>query len=402
MTSFRGWLERIEARLSLLPTLLVRADALASRLEELIARTDGVAARVDDGRREADQRGARLGTVDLSLEASRSELSELLQRQSDYQLALETRLQSLSDGIHRVEESAVTHRSELQALRESNDALMRELYRAVEDRERMRASLGRIEARQLSDARLDDAEFSVYSQGGEDGILQRLCQAMPEIPKTFVEFGVEDYREANTRFLLLSGGWRGLVLDGSEENVARIRNGRAYWHADLTAETAFVTRENIDDLLTANGFSGELGVLSIDIDGNDYWVWEAISVVRPWIVSVEFNWRFGPDRAVTVPYRPDFERSRANPSWLYFGASLAALEKLAERKGYALVAATSGAVNAFFVEKTRIPVGLPTRTARELWRSGRFSEARDESGNMVKLTAEAQMRLVESLPVVEV
>ena len=134
-----------------------------------------------------------------------------------------------------------------------------------------------------------------------------------EAPPSFIEFGVETYRESNTRFLLVKDNWRGLVIDGSETNVASIRALSEYWRHDLTAVASFITRDNINDLFADAGFTGEVGLLSIDIDGNDYWVWEAIDVVSPVIVVVEYNSVFGPEAQVTVPYAADFTPARRPP-----------------------------------------------------------------------------------------
>lgn len=123
---------------------------------------------------------------------------------------------------------------------------------------------------------LSDAEFTVYSQRGEDGILEWLLQRVPIGSKRFIEFGVDRYVEANTRFLLLNRNWKGLVIDASPTNVAAIHDDPIYYSYGLTAVCSFVTRENINRLFLGAGFGGDIGVLSIDIDGNDYWVWEAI------------------------------------------------------------------------------------------------------------------------------
>ena len=213
---------------------------------------------------------------------------------------------------------------------------------------------------------------------------------------------MEDYNEANTRFLLTDGGWAGLVLDSERANITRIRQSPLYWRYRLKAEQAWITRENVNQVIVEHGINGEIGCLSIDIDGNDWWVWDAVSTVDPIVVAIEYNWRFGPDRSVTVPYEPEFDRSRAHPSWLYFGASLVALERLGERKGYALVATSSSGVNAFFVRHDMLTNDIPIRTARELWRPGRYSECRDETGNLIKLSNDEQIELLQSLPVVEV
>ena len=142
---------------------------------------------------------------------------------------------------------------------------------------------GRIELRQCQDRDhpdLNENEFRVFSQFGEDGIIQFLLTAdWRRVPERFIEFGVEDYQEANTRFLLFQRYWSGLVIDGSSENVDRIHRSGICWARTLTALSSFVTTENINQLITNAGFSGPLGLLSVDIDGNDYWVWKAINCV---------------------------------------------------------------------------------------------------------------------------
>lgn len=266
----------------------------------------------------------------------------------------------------------------------------------------MHRAIGRVEARQLTSAPFEESGFQVSSQDGEDGLLWRLAQCVPRDRRVFVEFGVEDYQEANTRFLLTDGRWSGLVLDADEENVERIRSSSLYWQYNLQAEQAWVTRENVNAVLAEHEMTGEIGCLSIDIDGNDWWVWDAIDVVNPIVISVEFNWRFGPTRAVTVPYDETFDRRIAHPSWLYFGASLKALEMLGARKGYALVGVSASAVNAFFVRSDRLTAQLPARHAEDLWLPGRYSECRDSEGNLTKLSSADQMSLVASLPLEEV
>ena len=207
----------------------------------------------------------------------------------------------------------------------------------IEERsKKIQEALGRIEGRQLRDlpaADIQGAEFRAFSQWGEDGILQHLLRHLPVSRKIFVEFGVENYTESNTRFLLTNNNWAGLVIDGSRENVEYIKKDEIYWRYNLKAENAFITKDNINDLIHRNGISGEIGLLSIDIDGNDYWVWEAINAVIPSVVVVEYNSRFGPERAVTVPYDPEFFRTTAHYSNIYYGASLAALCLLGKRKG---------------------------------------------------------------------
>jgi hypothetical protein len=194
-----------------------------------------------------------------------------------------------------------------------------------------------------------EVEFQVFSQFGDDGIIQYLVHSLPVRERTFVEFGVENYTEANTRFLLVKDKWSGLVLDGSEANIDYINKDWISVFHDLRAKQAFITAENIDGLLKEAGFFGRIGLLSIDIDGMDYWVWRAMTSVDPAIVVIEYNATFGPERAITVPYDAEFVRSVAHPSRLYWGASLIALQELGAIKGYKFVGCNANGNNAYFV-----------------------------------------------------
>ena len=217
--------------------------------------------------------------------------------------------------------------------------LARMLMTGMAQLERLQLAVGRLErlarAREAGD--FNAHEYGVFSQWGEDGLIAHLVSRVPIEHRTFVEFGVEDYREANTRFLLMTQNWRGLVLDGSDAHIRAIRADDVSWRYDLDARCAFVTRDNINGLLRDAGFTGDLGLLSIDIDGNDYWVWEAIDAVSPRIVVAEYNSLFGARHAVTVPYDEAFVRGRKHHSNLYYGASIAALARLGAAKGYSLV-----------------------------------------------------------------
>jgi len=278
--------------------------------------------------------------------------------------------------------------------------------RSIEERsKRMQEALGRIEARQLRDlpaADLHAAGFRVYSQWEEDGILQHLLRHVPISMNVFVEFGVENYTESNTRFLLMNDNWAGLVIDGSSRNIEFIKKDEIYWSHNLKAEQAFITRENINDLIRRNGIGGEIGLLSIDIDGNDFWVWEAIDCVLPSIVVIEYNARFGAERAVTVPYDPGFVRFKAHPSNIYYGASLAALCVLGQRKGYSFVGCNRAGNNAFFVRSALRPAGLPELTPLQGFVGLQFRESRDASGQLAFLTAEEEAAVLNTLPVAEI
>ena len=253
-----------------------------------------------------------------------------------------------------------------------------------------------------ADISLPGVEFQVFSQWGEDGIIQYLLHHVTVPNRNFVEFGVENYLEANTRWLVEGHNWSGLVIDGSQQHVDAIKSDAIYWKHRLKAVSAFVDAENINRLISGNGISGDVGLLSVDIDGMDYWVWKAIDVVTPAIVVVEYNSLFGPARSVTVPYDPNFVRQKAHYSWSYYGASLAALVGLGKTKGYAFVGSNSAGNNAFFVKSDLLRSPLRELTAQQGYVKRTFREARNQDGKLMFPTFEEEAALIEGLPLVEV
>jgi hypothetical protein len=278
-----------------------------------------------------------------------------------------------------------------------------ELIRRVDD---LQKAVGRVEGRQLSASNgsyrsLQDFEFKVYSQWGEDGIIQFLVRNVPIENRKFVEFGVQDYKESNTRFLLQHDSWSGLVMDCSADEIEKIRRDGLYWRNDLCAVCAFIDRDNINTLLTENGFQGDIGLLSIDIDGNDYWVWEAVEAASPRIVVCEYDSLLGCERAVTTPYDRNFDRTKAHYSFLYGGASIAALHKLASRKGYALVGSNSSGVNAFFV-RNDVLGSLKPLTPEQGYVKISVRNSKDREGNLTYLSFEDSRKLIADMPFFDV
>jgi hypothetical protein len=264
---------------------------------------------------------------------------------------------------------------------------------------RIQEALGRIEQRQLaqcSDYR--QAEFRVFSQWGEDGIIQYLLKHVPVERPIFVEFGVENYTESNTRFLLTNNQWSGLVIDASAENIDYIRRDQIYWATNLKTEHSFITKENINDLLSKNGIEGDIGLLSVDIDGNDYWVWQAIDTISPRIVICEYNSLFGPTAKVTTPYDAAFVRSSAHFSKVYYGASISAFCSLAATKGYSLVASNSVGNNIFFIRNDLVG-SMPVLPPAHAYRRAQFREYHDENGQLTYDDFEVRLRKISHLPI---
>ena len=248
---------------------------------------------------------------------------------------------------------------------------------------------------------LGAASFKVTSQWGEDGILEWLVSHLPTLVPSFVEFGVGYYQEANTLFLLKHRNWRGLVADISAEAVAGIRSTELMWQRQLTAVQKEITRDNINSLFTENGFGGDIGILSIDIDGNDYWVWDAITVANPGIVICEYNGTFGDLYPITIPANDHFDRRAAHYSGLYWGASISALEHLANKKGYRLVGSNTEGCNAFFV-RSDIAESITKRIGDTKARPFLYRGSRDKSGDRTFLDGVKRLDPISDVSVVNV
>jgi len=196
--------------------------------------------------------------------------------------------------------------------------------------------------------KLNRYEFKVFSQAGEDGIISEIFNRIGTTNKFFVEFGVGNGLENNSAYLLVKG-WQGYWIEGSDRFCQSIRQSFEDLIANqqLTLKNTFITGENIEDLFRKGNVPTELDLLSIDIDGNDYWVWQAITNYRPRVVILEYNAIYPPESSWVMQYNPSHQ-------WKYnshMGSSLKALEKLGHQKGYKLVGCSFSGVNAFFVRE---------------------------------------------------
>jgi hypothetical protein len=217
------------------------------------------------------------------------------------------------------------------------------------------------------------------SQSDESEILLRLAA---DCPRTFVEFGFHP-TEYNCIGLV---DFSGLVLDG---DPATVRLARAILPSRIQVRQEFLTLENLGFIAD---YYPALGVLSIDVDGNDYWFLKELLATKPYVIAIEYNASFGL-APVTVPYDPAFERHTKHPSGWYHGASLAALAKLCERHGFKLVAVAKAGGNAFFVRASSSVPGLDPNTAyRENALRNRWS----------KTTAAEQWARIKDMPFIEV
>lgn len=194
-------------------------------------------------------------------------------------------------------------------------------------------------------AALTARRFRIASQNEEDGITCALLEELGAPVGRFVEIGA-GRNGGNSGFLASELGFEGLMVDKNAKALQRLDFGERVHIID-----EWVTAENIDELITAHGLAGEIDVFSLDIDGSDYWVWKAVTVCNPRIVILEYNSLFGAEKSVTIPYDPKFTVALDAPHRhaYYYGASIQALTKLGQEKGYRLVALEPRGVNVFFL-----------------------------------------------------
>jgi len=193
-----------------------------------------------------------------------------------------------------------------------------------------------IETKLQKDINLREYSKAVYSQNGEDGIIDCIFKLIGTTNKYYVEFGTQDGTECNTRYLRERENWTGLLMDGDNNNK----------YINLHKE--FITAENINDLFKKYSVPQEFDLLSIDIDGNDWYVWNNLKYT-PRVVVIEYNSSFGLDDKI-IEYKADYYFNHT----LYFGASITALYNLGRSKGYSLVGTDNQGVNLFFIRNDLI------------------------------------------------
>lgn len=207
-----------------------------------------------------------------------------------------------------------------------------------------------------------DVGFRVFSVEEEDGILLFLLTVVGSGDKHLVDIGACAISGSITANLLINHGWTGVLIEGNSEAMEAARAGyESFGVPTPTLLSAWIDADNVDALISEHCPKGA-DLLSIDIDGNDYWVWKAIESIAPRVVVIEYQDILGPDRSVTIPYDPKFRKDRYPENATlnnYCGASLRAMVNLGASKGYRLVATNLRGYNAFFVRQDLAPEALP-------------------------------------------
>ena len=233
---------------------------------------------------------------------------------------------------------------------------------------------------------IDQTNYKVFSQNGEDGIIQYLIKTLKLNHIKFVEIGTEDYSESNTRYIFQTMRCDGLIIDPLKnlETIVR-KNIPEFWKNKLTIINKFVTPENINSLLDNNNFQNNIDLFSLDIDGIDYWIIKKLKKNISKIFVAEYNPYFGPDLEITVPNINNFNRTSYHHSNLCWGVSLKSLIKIMIEKNYTFVGSNDLRNNAFFVSNDHIDkIKIKKLNLENLFEftNATYRESRDQNGNL--------------------
>ena len=233
---------------------------------------------------------------------------------------------------------------------------------------------------------IDSINYKVFSQNGEDGIIQYLIKSLKLKKIKFVEIGTEDYSESNTRYIFETTRCDGLIIDPLKNLKDKVKNTVTnFWKNNLLIINDFASPRNINLILEKNNFNNNIDLFSIDIDGADYWIIKELKKNISKIFVAEYNPYFGPDLEITVPNIENFNRSSYHYSNLCFGVSLKSLIKIMIEKNYTFVGSNEFRNNAFFVSNehiSNIKLKIPNIQNLEEFTDATFKESRNKDGNL--------------------
>jgi hypothetical protein len=251
-------------------------------------------------------------------------------------------------------------------------------------------------------ARIDDFSYKVFSQNGEDGIIDFLLSTLKISSPKFVEIGVEDYTECNTRYIFQRHNACGLIIDGTKNLLKKVQNNPYYFKKDLRVHNEYISSENIFDILTKQNFISDVDLFSIDIDGIDYWILDSLPVNYFKIVVVEYNPLFS-DKEITVPNIKNFDRRKYHFSNLCYGMSLKAAINLLVKKDMIFIGSNDLKNNAFFINKKYLnlfKLNLPSDSEISYFLNFKYKESRDELGKLTYLNKERSLDLIKDCKVI--
>jgi len=249
-----------------------------------------------------------------------------------------------------------------------------------------------------------DAEVKVFSQWGEDGILDFICEKIRLTKPRVLEIGAGNFTECNSRFLVENRNASVVLVDGRKDLVLNVDSSSLKWKTHMFALEQWVTTKNINEIIRSakNKISG-VDVLSIDLDGNDYWIVEAADLHEIQVIVVEYNPLFGSDFAVSVPRDDNFNRTAKHHSCLYYGASLRAFNHILYQKGFIFIGSNRVGNNAFFVRQEIVgKINLPVPSDLSQYTDWRIRESRDSSGKLNYVSGSDRLNEIKDLPLKDV
>ena len=265
---------------------------------------------------------------------------------------------------------------------------------------KVQISLNRNKYDEITD--LTETEVKIFSQNGEDGIIDYLLHRLKLDKKNFVEIGVGNYRESNTRFLYNRYYPKGLIVDHVDDMEKKVKPFVNFWKGDLRISNKQINSENILDLLK-NGCDYEIDLFSIDIDSIDYWIIKKLKKNISKIFVAEYNPIFGSELEVTVPNISGFERSKYHYSYLCYGMSLKALINLMDQKGYYFIGTNLQKINAFFILKEfKKENFFPKIKIKSLdnYTNSNIRDSRDRNDHLSYLTGDKKLKEIEECEVI--
>ena len=249
---------------------------------------------------------------------------------------------------------------------------------------------------------LIETEVKIFSQNGEDGIIDYLIQKLKVDKKNFIEIGVGNYRESNTRFLYNSHHPKGLIIDYIDDMKSEVKKHVNFWKGDLRICNQKIDSENIIDLLNKN-CDYEIDLFSIDIDSIDYWIIKKLKNNISKIFVAEYNPVFGAELEVTVPNISGFDRTKYHYSNLCYGISLKALINLMDQKGYYFIGSNIQKINAFFISKEfKKDVFFKNIKIKSLdnYTDSNIRDSRDVNNNLNYLSGDMKFKEIENCEVI--
>ena len=227
---------------------------------------------------------------------------------------------------------------------------------------------------------LNEVDFKVFSQNGEDGIIDYLLFSLQIEKPKFIEIGVGDYYESNTRFLFERSSGDGLIIDIIDNFQKRVEKNIRLWRGNVKILNRKIDSENILATLKEFNFFDNIDLFSIDVDGIDYWILEKMPKKFCKLIVAEYNPYFGSNLEISVPNDKNFDRSKYHHSNLCFGASLKSIINLLDRKGFIFLGTNLFKNNAFFVNsdfKDNLFLEIPNNNELNSFTNASFRESRD-------------------------